>query len=85
VDENKRKKLIEIDYEVRECCALCKHSDLRVQDEWGTCAIQRYSHLKHSVSGRQLSVSRHGWCNKFDEDPTAVGRLGKFEAFLVRE
>jgi hypothetical protein len=85
MDESKRQKLIEIDYEIRECCALCKHSDLRTQDEWGTCQVQRYQHQKHTVSGRQLSVNRHGWCVKFEPDKVALARLGRFEEFLIRE
>ena len=73
MDTNKLKKLESLNYKIYKCCGLCKHANL-FKDDWSTCTIHSYDHLKHSESTRQLSIFKYGACDHFvakiDFDPT---------------
>ena len=83
MDQNKREKLIEIGYKIQRCCAFCVNSNIAPGKDWGTCNALIYSHLKHSDSERQLSISRFGWCTGFKLNHQAMSVLGKFAEFLT--
>jgi len=63
MDENKRKKLQEIGYFIGPICGLCKNG-VFPNNEWGTCKIFSYKHLKHSDEIRQLSIHKYGSCGE---------------------
>ena len=70
MDENKLKKLKEIDYTIQPCCAFCRYGQFTPSGNFGTCARFKYDHLKHTGADRQLSINRYGSCplHLTDED-----------------
>jgi hypothetical protein len=80
MDENKRQKLAKIEYRIFKCCALCRYSKFP-NNEWGTCSLHNYEHLKHSDAKRQLSVVKYGGCPQYIEDPAKVATLDRFNEF----
>jgi hypothetical protein len=64
MDENKRKKLKEIGYEIHPSCGMCQ-SGIFEGVAWGTCKKHTYEHLKHTEETRELSIFRHGVCPEF--------------------
>jgi hypothetical protein len=84
MDENKRAKLIEIGYVVRDTCRRCFFSSFSLQQYWGTCTIQVYERQKHSEATRQLSICKDGWCKKFMASDAMNQLLGKFAEFLEK-
>lgn len=82
MDENKRKKLLLLGYEVAETCATCTHAKLT--DRFGTCQRHTYEHVKHSSPRRrQLSISAFGSCKDYvrDEVKSAV-EVGAYIEFM---
>ena len=89
MDENKKKKLEEIGFQVRECCATCKHSSFSRAEQglsggFGVCEIQTYDHLKHTDNPRQLSINIAGWCPLFELDPSMPAQLHGFFEFMEK-
>jgi hypothetical protein len=83
MDENKRLKLVEIDYHVPKTCGLCIHSSFATPSgEWGECVRHNYNHLKHAENPRYLSIFRGGTCNGFEVNPRAIGYLHRFAEFV---
>jgi len=82
MDANKLAELRRVGFRVRRTCGLCAHGTFG-EDEWGTCAVRTYEHLKHSDSKRHLSVHAVGSCpDLFEASPDRVARLGAFAEFL---
>ena len=79
MDENKLKVLQGVGYKVNPCCGLCKHGWFP-QNDWGTCEIHKYAHLKHTGVSRQLSIHKYGSCPKFEAK--GLSTLGAFGEFL---
>lgn len=83
MDENKLKVLKENGYVIRKCCGICKHGCFDGAPLFGTCAIIRYKHLKHSESDRSLSVNRYGICKGgFELSPNKLALLDKWIQFI---
>lgn len=80
MDENKRKKLHDIGFKVLNNCGLCTHGTFPNND-WGTCAITTYDHLKHTGDPRELSIHRFGSCDRFDPSWPAVAGLAAFDEY----
>lgn len=69
-------------YTIPKVCGLCKHSTFP-QNDWGTCGVISYEHLKHSGLPRQLSIHKSGSCaNRFELDQGEADKLGHFREFL---
>jgi hypothetical protein len=81
MDKNKLKVLQEIQYQVRATCGSCNHSSFR-SDDWGTCGVWSYQHLKHSTDVRDLSINKAGYCESWTAKPGYVEGLGGFKEFL---
>lgn len=82
MDENKRSRLLEIGYEIRPCCGLCKWGIFRDSVEWGVCTKLAYTHRKHTDAERQASINRAGVCPNFELSALDAARLDKFQEFL---
>jgi len=80
MDENKLKKLREIEYRVPGCCGLCVSFRGNWSTGWGTCTQHRYQHKKHAGDKRQMSVCIYGRCDEFFEGDKMD--LGSFVEFL---
>lgn len=84
MDANKQEALDQIGYEIPACCGLCRFGQFP-QNDWGTCDLHSYTHLKHSGPDRRLSVYRFGLCRgagQFQPDPTKIAALGAFARFF---
>jgi hypothetical protein len=84
MDANKREVLVEIGYRV-ESCGMCLHANIPPHQDFGTCGLHVYTHLKHtdSANPRQLSINRHGTCSSFVAHPQAAAVVGEgFAEFL---
>lgn len=80
---NKRKKLLDISYSIPLCCGLCSNGIFVKGNDFGTCSIYQYEHLKHTGKPRQLSVHKFGSCLKAHPDKERIhSLLGKFEEFI---
>jgi len=77
MDENKKKKLEEIGYEIQKCCGLCDYGFFRDDYDWGTCGRHTYVHKKHK-SRRQLSIHRTGLCFRFRRKVIDLGGFADF-------
>ena len=84
MDENKLKKLRQIEYSIRKCCGLCGHSTFMGSDltDWGMCVKLTYNHQKHSEGLRKLSVNRYGYCEQYKQSRYIEERMDKFTEFL---
>lgn len=81
MDADKRRKLIEVSYEIR-ACGVCAWARMQPGADWGTCSIHTYDHQKHTGPERELSVNRHGVCPKFTVHPAAIDALHGFAEFV---
>lgn len=86
MDKNKLKVLREIGYTFPKTCGLCRHGEFRDYHGnlplWGTCAIQKYKHEKHTGEDRRLSVHLLGGCEAFKPVANAEESLEGFAEFL---
>lgn len=86
MDENKRKTLREIGYEIPSSCFTCAHGEFNtlksMSDLWGSCAIQEYQHLKHTGEKRRLSIYAGGRCGKFEQHAGKAAHIGSFQEFF---
>ena len=82
MDENKRLKLIEIEYEVKACCGTCMHSKFRTNNDFGDCQIYAYRHLKHSTDVKDLSIFRYGTCPSHEFEQKSLDFMHAFKEFL---
>ena len=83
MDANKRDELVRIGYSIPATCNFCEHGQFQSPGtDWGTCAVNVYTHLKHTGPARQLSIFRAGACPKFKADEGKLVVLGKFREFL---
>ena len=82
MDNNKLKKLTEINYVVPPSCGLCRFARFSITNLWGDCSRHTYQHLKHTGPARNMSVSRFGVCDKFEPDDRALAQLGKYGKFF---
>jgi hypothetical protein len=83
MDENKRKKLREIGYSIKPCCALCKHGSFTRTVTWGTCDLHEYTHLKHTGPDRKLSIHRLGHCKHFELHGRRTSTLGQYGVYVT--
>jgi len=82
MDDNKKKVLQEIKYEVHKCCGLCANFMRSHQNGmFGTCIKNGYEHLKHNESQRELSVTIYGGCPDWEEDRIKKNLLHGFAEF----
>jgi len=79
MDQNKLKKLHDIGYKINGCCGICAHAN-SFNDDWTTCKVHTYNHLKHTDEVRQLSVFIFGSCPQFELHPDVD--LEKWNEFL---
>ena len=77
MDKNKLKVLQDIGYKIQSVCSLCVYATFPNND-WGTCNVHVYNHLKHTGPVRKLTINKLGFCSKFDID---FDRLAKLESF----
>ena len=63
-DANKFAKLREIGYTVPITCGLCTYGTFAKGQDWGTCRLYQYDHLKHTGPARDVSIIRFGTCPK---------------------
>lgn len=83
MDTNKQAKLLEERYRITRCCGLCKHGNFKENQDWGTCNVLQYAHLKHSEVARDLSIHKYGRCAaRFELDKEKLAKLGAFALFL---
>lgn len=83
MDENKRKMLKEINYEVHKACGLCEHFVLAKEGQmFGSCARFGYSHLKHTEDISRLSVTAFGSCPQWIPSQRRQTRLHGFVEFI---
>jgi hypothetical protein len=81
MDQNKLNKLQEIGYTIPRSCGTCKHFTQYEDMHFGECAVNEYTHLKHTGGKRKLSVVQYGSCNKYEQGE--VGFLHAFTMFLT--
>ncbi len=81
MDENKKKKLEEMEYSIFPCCGGCKSGDFVASMPWGTCMKFTYDHLKHTDEQRNVSIHRSGVCLHFEESEAEKEYLGAFAEF----
>ena len=75
MDGNKLKKLSSINYQLRNCCGRCKYGNFPNND-FGTCSVHTYEHLKHSEKERELSIHKYGICeNSFESKEDSQGAV----------
>lgn len=82
MDANKAQVLRDIGYEIGPSCGTCKHSDIGFDEDFGTCDIHEYVHLKHSGTPRKLSVYQYGRCPKFERADFVEQRIHGFKEFV---
>lgn len=83
MDANKLDKLFEEKYRIPRNCALCKHGNFKDGQDYGTCNVLKYNHLKHSESERELSIHRFGRCaNHHELDQAKLAKLGAWGVLL---
>jgi len=78
MDANKLEVLKAVGYQVGPACGLCVHGRFAPGQDFGTCALHTYRHLKHSGPGRELSVNRLGHCPDFEMSEARLVTLGRF-------
>jgi hypothetical protein len=83
MDANKLEKLRQLPYSIRRCCGSCLHNMGFKDTFWTTCSVNDYEHLKHTETGRQLSIYMFGCCPKFSWNPD-VKNLGVWIEFLEK-
>lgn len=78
-DANKFAKLREIGYKVPVTCGLCTNGHFSKGQDWGTCRLHQYEHLKHTGLPREVSVIRFGTCPKAVlYSPSVLGAHAEF-------
>ena len=82
MDVNKLKVLKEVKYSVKQCCGICIYANIAPTSNWGTCTLNDYNHEKHSVTKRELSISRYGYCEFWKIHPEQEFQLGAYKEFL---
>jgi hypothetical protein len=84
MDKNKLAELRQIGYRIPKTCGLCKHGVFVGFNEWGSCAVRTYDHLKHTDARRQLSIYKGGSCpDLFEPKPMMDDRLGAYREFMT--
>jgi hypothetical protein len=82
MDANKLKVLQDIGFQVKKTCANCVHGKFT---EWfGTCNIHTYEHLKHTGPARQLSITKDGYCPKYENDEEHMWMIHGFAELLEK-
>ena len=84
MDENKLKKLKQVNYRILKTCRTCLHGRFAPAAEWGTCISWHYHHKKHGDM-RDLSIHVCGGCPCWEVDMAKMGLLGKFAALLIED
>ncbi|MBV9125668.1 MAG: hypothetical protein JO112_20145 [Planctomycetes bacterium] len=82
MDANKAQRLRDIGYEIGPTCGTCKHGLFAAEDDFGTCRVNEYVHLKHTGSPRKLSIFQHGRCPKFERASWVEEQVHGFKEFL---
>lgn len=84
MDENKQQALWEMSYHIDPCCGLCRHGAFPNND-WGTCQMSYYVHLKHSETEanpeRHVSIHKMGACPSFEASAPKLYQLGAFSQY----
>lgn len=83
-DENKFKKLGELQYTIQHVCGLCKNGRFKPMTEWGTCRVHTYEHKKHDnpEGGRGVSIHLFGSCSEFVAEQRGLVALGAHIKFF---
>lgn len=81
MDANKLEKLKEIGFNLKPTCMLCVAGEFPNND-WGTCAINSYKHLKHTDELRKMSIHKSGSCSRFLLDERKEEELESFKQFF---
>jgi len=84
MDANKLKKLRDIDYAINPTCGTCAHSYITCETDWGVCNKHSYSHAKHTVKARSLSVHRSGSCPDFEISADKEHNMSHFKEFMPK-
>lgn len=88
MDQNKLKKLKEVNYSIRKCCGICEHALLNFFDHgdvWGDCKLHKYEHLKHTDKLRKLSINQFGCCDDFEwNEYIKDGGLNNWTEFIEK-
>jgi hypothetical protein len=82
MDKNKLQKLREIGYTLRNCCANCEHG-MFPSNNFGTCSVHKYRHLKHTGELRDLSIHKYGCCPDHKLDEYFKHEIDTFIEFLT--
>jgi hypothetical protein len=82
VDVNKLRVLQGLPYRISPVCGLCEYGSFP-KDDWGSCDLHTYEHLKHSEAHRQVSIHKYGGCPSFKLDASKASLLGFFKQFLA--
>lgn len=80
MDTNKLKVLRGLPYSIQKTCGLCTHG-VFPNNDWGTCQLHTYDHLKHTGEDRKLSIVRYGSCPSFEFHKPLEAMLGSFKEF----
>jgi hypothetical protein len=84
MDQNKVTKLRDVEYKIRPQCGLCRHGEFKtIKDEFGSCLLHSYEHLKHTGAPRRLSVYRGGSCESYTPEAAKIAQLGAYLEFLA--
>ena len=83
-DANKLSKLREIGYKVPVTCGLCNLGCFAKGQDWGTCRLHQYEHLKHTGPARDVSIIRFGTCPLAEARPEVETMLGGHSIFLEK-
>ena len=78
MDQNKLKKLREIDYKINKSCDTCVFSSFRTNNDYGFCMLHTYDHLKHTGENMPLSIFRFGVCPSYAKSSDGLGAWSEF-------
>ena len=82
MDQNKLKKLQEVEFRILPTCGRCKYGRFSNSGNFfGECAKFTFEHIKHNRNPRKLSVHSAGSCKDFADHP--LEDLGKWNEFAV--
>ncbi len=77
MDKAKLKVLQELEFRIRPSCAFCVFSTFPNND-WGTCATNKYEHEKHTGEPRDMSIHKSGLCYTYMADHIKLNTLEGF-------
>ncbi|OHD21606.1 MAG: hypothetical protein A2Y38_02170 [Spirochaetes bacterium GWB1_59_5] len=84
-DANKLAKLLEVGYCIPITCGLCNFGVFAQGQDWGTCRLYQYEHLKHTGPARDVSIIRFGSCPKGEVCAEIDALLGGHRVFRLEQ